>query len=80
MLYLTIWKGLHQQNILDSSLFSKELYQRNILDLKKDKNALSKLLAQHSILNNIAFNVVQTSLFILFIKTLGEYGLGYKIP
>ena len=30
--------------------------------------------------NNIAFNVVQTPLFIEFVLAIGEHGVGYKVP
>ena len=47
---------------------------------KKDKNAVDKLLAQLVTVNNISFDVVQTTSFIRFVQGVAEYGPDYKLP
>ncbi|KAF3967960.1 hypothetical protein CMV_008089 [Castanea mollissima] len=47
---------------------------------KKDKNAVDKLLAQLVIVNNISFDVVQTTSIICFVQGVAEYGPDYKLP
>ncbi|KAK7860888.1 hypothetical protein CFP56_029229 [Quercus suber] len=48
--------------------------------VKKDKSAVDKLLARLLIVNNISFDVVQTTSFICFVEGVADYGLEYKLP
>ena len=41
---------------------------------------MDKLLSQHFILNNIPFDVIQTSPFIHFVQGVAAYGSGYEVP
>ena len=41
---------------------------------------MDKLLTQHFILNNIPFDVIQTSPFIHFVQGVAAYGSGYEVP
>jgi hypothetical protein len=41
---------------------------------------VDKLLTQHFILNNIPFDVIQTSPFIHFVQGVAAYGSGYEVP
>ncbi|XP_026385177.1 uncharacterized protein LOC113280814 [Papaver somniferum] len=47
---------------------------------KKDKDAVDMKVALCFFLNNIAFNVIQTTGFIEMIKAVSEYGIGYSLP
>ncbi|XP_030941199.1 uncharacterized protein LOC115966005 [Quercus lobata] len=47
---------------------------------KKDKSAVDKLLARLLIVNNISFDVVQTTSFIHFVQGVADYGPEYKLP
>ncbi|XP_031276150.1 uncharacterized protein LOC116134606 [Pistacia vera] len=56
--------------------------QASLLEMnkKKDKEFVDKMLAKCFIVNNIDFNVVQTSAFGEFVKAMAEYGAAYKLP
>ena len=47
---------------------------------KKDTSAVDKLLARLLIVNNISFDVVQTTSFIHFVQGVADYGPEYKLP
>uniref|UniRef100_A0A7N2RCL3 Uncharacterized protein n=1 Tax=Quercus lobata TaxID=97700 RepID=A0A7N2RCL3_QUELO len=47
---------------------------------KKDKSVVDKLLAQLIMVNNISFDVVQTTSFIRFVQGVANYGPEYKLP
>ncbi|XP_057459283.1 uncharacterized protein LOC130749945 [Actinidia eriantha] len=61
---------------------SKSLHQSTMPEMckKMDKSSVDKLLTKQVILNNIAFNVVQTPSFITFVKGVAEFGPTYKLP
>ena len=44
------------------------------MNKKKDKEFVDKMLAKCFVVNNIAFNVVQTGAFGEFVKAMAEYG------
>ncbi|XP_031270523.1 uncharacterized protein LOC116128897 [Pistacia vera] len=56
--------------------------QASLLEMnkKKDKEFVDKMLAKCFMVNNIAFNVVQTGAFGEFVKAMAEYGAAYKLP
>ncbi|XP_031252803.1 uncharacterized protein LOC116110721 [Pistacia vera] len=55
--------------------------QASLLEMKKkDKELVHKMLAKCFVVNNIAFNVVQTGAFGEFVKAMAEYGAAYKLP
>ncbi|XP_031284773.1 uncharacterized protein LOC116143449 [Pistacia vera] len=56
--------------------------QASLLEMnkKKDKEFVDKMLAKCFVVNNIAFNVVQTGAFRAFVKAVAEYGAAYKLP
>ena len=56
--------------------------QASLLEMnkKKDKEFVDKMLAKCFVVNNIAFNVVQTGAFGEFVKAVAEYGAAYKLP
>ncbi|XP_031278379.1 uncharacterized protein LOC116136849 [Pistacia vera] len=51
-----------------------------LMNKKKDKEFVDKMFAKCFVVNNIAFNVVQTSAFGEFVKAVAEYGATYKLP
>ncbi|XP_031272580.1 uncharacterized protein LOC116131075 [Pistacia vera] len=56
--------------------------QASLLEMnkKKDKEFVDKMLAKCFVVNNIAFNAVQTGAFGEFVKTVVEYGAAYQLP
>ncbi|XP_031278048.1 uncharacterized protein LOC116136494 [Pistacia vera] len=50
------------------------------MNKKKDKEFVDKMIAKCFVVNNIAFNVVQTGAFGEFVKAVAEYGVAYKLP
>ncbi|XP_031284494.1 uncharacterized protein LOC116143207 [Pistacia vera] len=56
--------------------------QASLLEInkKKEKEFVDKMLAKCFVVNNIAFNVVQTGAFGEFFKAVAEYGATYKLP
>ncbi|XP_043717414.1 uncharacterized protein LOC122665323 [Telopea speciosissima] len=52
----------------------------NVMFKQKDKDGVDDDMAQHFILNNIAFNVIQTPFFQQMIRSVACYGPSYSIP
>ncbi|OVA01679.1 zinc finger protein [Macleaya cordata] len=47
---------------------------------KKDKELVDKMVAQAFIMNNIPFDVIQSSSFVSMVKAVAEFGTGYSLP
>ncbi|XP_031273580.1 uncharacterized protein LOC116132043 [Pistacia vera] len=56
--------------------------QASLLEMnkKKDKEFVDKMLTKCFLVNNVAFNIVQTGAFGEFVKTMAKYGAAYKLP
>ncbi|XP_043694110.1 uncharacterized protein LOC122644790 [Telopea speciosissima] len=52
----------------------------DVMFKQKDKDGVDDDMAQHFILNNIAFNVIQTPFFQQMIRSVACYGPSYSIP